>query len=423
TVTKMPLWGPFVNGVGLPSHYVDDDFVPYYPPPGMFLPPGPLLDGFFDDQTFSGPPQAFQQLATAGPVYHPAPPRAQLAGQMQLPMAAPAAVPVAQWTARPPKARGWAAGLIPSAAEIEASLVPAKNRENPNRGSKLGLTPVQHDVRRLTRKNISQVNRRAARAELRRLGLEPTPKAKKAKKGDGELAPEGEEGKTAKTAKKTAARPAARRRKTAVSSLSPAVEADSANPAPVFPLFDAAVPSAVPSPDSFLADPILPQADGSTDFGAAPRGYEPDWTRTGVPANPPLVPDSVEMAWASGALPALPGPGSYIADPILPQADGSAEFGAAPRGHEPAETVDPTNLTLAPGSVQMPSPSGVASWLAEIPPMDTLPLPSPDLPPSDLPLSDDWMSLFPDGDAGLDFGGDVRYEDLFVFDGGAPPAA
>ncbi|KAK1094275.1 hypothetical protein LTR48_000661 [Friedmanniomyces endolithicus] len=379
----MPLWGPFVNGVGLPSHYVDDDFVPYYPPPGMFLPPGPLLDGFFDDQTFSGPPQAFQQLATAGPVYHPAPPRAQLAGQMQLPMAAPAAVPVAQWTARPPKARGWAAGLIPSAAEIEASLVPAKNRENPNRGSKLGLTPVQHDVRRLTRKNISQVNRRAARAELRRLGLEPTPKAEKAKKGD---------------------------------------EADSANPAPVFPLFGAAVPSAVPSPDSFLADPILPQADGSTDFGAAPRGYEPDRTRTGVPANPTLVPDSVEMACASGALPALPGLGSYIADPILPQADGSAEFGAAPLGHEPAETVDPSNLTLAPGSVQMPSPSGVASWLAEIPPMDTLPLPSPDLPPSDLPLSDDWMSLFPDGDAGLDFVGDVRYED-FVFDGGALPAA
>ncbi len=411
----MTLWGPFVDGVGLPAYYWDDALVPYYPPAGTVLPFGPLPDDFFDDQTFSGPRQAFQQLATAGPVYYPAPPRAQLAGQMQLPTAATAAVPVAQKTARPPKASGWAAGLIPSDAEIEASLGPAKNRENPNRGSKLGITPVQHDVRRLTRKNISQVIRRAALAEERRLGLEPTPKAKKAKKakkGDGEPA------RKAKTPKKAAARPAARRRKTAVPSLASAAEPDSANPSPVVPFFGAAVPSAVPAPGSFLADPILPQADGSTDFGAALRGYEPGWAWTGVPANLTLVPDSVQMPSPSGVVPAMPALGSYIADPILPQAGGSTDFGAAGRWYEPAGTVDPANLTLAPGSVQTSAPSGVASWLADVPPMDTLPLPS-----SDLPSVDDWTSLFPDGDVGLDFGGDHLFEDFLIFDGGAPPAA
>jgi len=174
----------------------------------------------------------------------------------------------------------------------------------------------------------------------------------------------------------------------------------------------------VPAPGSFLADPILPQADGSTDFGAALRGYEPGWAWTGVPANLTLVPDSVQMPSPSGVVPAMPALGSYIADPILPQAGGSTDFGAAGRWYEPAGTVDPANLTLAPGSVQTSAPSGVASWLADVPPMDTLPLPS-----SDLPSVDDWTSLFPDGDVGLDFGGDHLFEDFLIFDGGAPPAA
>ncbi|KAK0256134.1 hypothetical protein B0A54_01074 [Friedmanniomyces endolithicus] len=397
------LWGPFKDDVDLPSYYLNDAQVPYFPFLGTFLPPGPLPDGYFDYQSFAWSSQAVQQLATAGPVYDPAPPRAPLAGQMQLPAATAAAVPVAQQTARPPKVRGWAAGLVPSDAEIEASLGPAKNRVNPIRGSKLGLTEVQCDVRRKKRKSISQVIRRAAIAEERRLGLEPTPKAKKAKK--------------------TAARPAARRRKTAVPSLASVEEEDSANPSPVVPFFGAAVPSAVPAPGSFLADPILPQADGSPEFGAALRGYEPDWAWTDVPADLTLRPDSVQMPSSSGALPAVPAPGSYIADPVLPQADGSTDFGAAGRWYEPPRTVDPANLTLAPSSVQTPWSSGVASWLADLPPMDMLPLPSSVLPPSDLPLSDDYRSLFPDGDVGVDFGGDHLYEDFFVFDGGATPAA